>query len=283
MLKIKSYIDLGINCRKKGIKLEDFNEPVEIMDGAYCEGMFRGCHSFNQDVIIPENVYANNISNMFLNCYSFNSKVTITNPDKVDHYIMTSMFQNCVSLETINLDISNHAVDIFHDCYNLKEAIIRVHKNPHSNNPYIDPISFRNCINLRNIDSNVDVCYIAKKRKLVKQYNLLSLEMEEFLYSEFLLRTIIDNTSEDIMIGFYMDKHDTIVDEFIPSIHCYKSYRKDRLNDLCDALYKYEDRKVIIKATKDPNYTTKYIMGFYINLTPEEYAKELLLYNLGGN
>lgn len=90
-LIISNRDDLINYCAKKGISISEFNEPVEISEGAYCVSLFADCKSFNQPIVIPTGV--KDCSNMFMGCTSFNQPVII--PSSVEN--CNSMFRNCTS------------------------------------------------------------------------------------------------------------------------------------------------------------------------------------------
>ena len=91
MVKLTCRKDLKVYCKSNLIKIEDFNEPVEIAAGADCNEMFYGCKSFNQPVAIPNSVKI--CERMFYDCESFNQSIFI--PNSVTN--CNEMFEGCIS------------------------------------------------------------------------------------------------------------------------------------------------------------------------------------------
>jgi len=279
MLEIEKHDDILKYCYKNNIRTKDFNEPVKILDGANCNGLFSRLDSFNQDVIIPENVHMCDLNKMFFNCHSFNSKVIFKSDKDIKYYNMNKMFDNCCSLEKIDLDVSMQKKSIFKDCYNLKEVTLRIHNtSKHLNLTF--PSDFTNCINLKKINCESKMNILSKSELFDNMlYGLLN---KEIICSLSFLRTFSDSVDEDIAMGFYNEKDHSLFspDMVYSDVYGMSDFRWSRL-------YKYIDRPAIIKTIKitekQTRWENEYIPCLYIKVTPEEYAEELLTYNLGGN
>lgn len=75
-----------------------------ILTDGYCNGMFSGSETFNEPVIIGNNVVS--CYSMFSNCYNFNQSITIPNSVVNCSY----MFATCVNLKqpiTIPVNVIN--------------------------------------------------------------------------------------------------------------------------------------------------------------------------------
>lgn len=92
MIIVKNKNSIKEYCCTKGIKLNEFNESIEISnDVKDCTGLLEDCSKFNQVVIIPNSV--TKCDRMFKGAKSFNRTLTI--PNSVTSTL--EMFNDCIS------------------------------------------------------------------------------------------------------------------------------------------------------------------------------------------
>ncbi len=131
-----------------------------IFHGTHAAAVFTGCHSLRQihfpNTFSPENVNADGTGTMFANCYSLRKITGIKDWQYNNNSTVTSMFQNCFSLE--ELDVSNWKTDtitsvssLFQGCTRLKQ--LDLSKWQFDNNTLFQN-TFKNCVNLTTIGTD---------------------------------------------------------------------------------------------------------------------------------
>jgi len=158
IVKIEGKADIKNYCREHEISIIDFNEPVELQEYCWCNGLFDGCYSFNQPVKLPENASCGDLRYMFRDCYSFNNDVIFPDRYNGNNTLFSHMFDNCISLKRMIIPSFFNKEKVFNNCYSLEEVIIKdidifnncSHESYTGNNFLHE--NFYNCINLKRVN-----------------------------------------------------------------------------------------------------------------------------------